>query len=248
MTRFQIIGIFEDKILAAGEFNGDGYFENGHGEEICAQFPNIKTEEDYRKMVKDMNDQYFGYEENLIYQVEDPEDLNFYKLKQENRYFKVWFSDYLYIINLSDEDREIIDENHINITLKPGGWVTINFGTMYDQDDPNYEIECRNHCEIDCFSWFEKICEECGWTTNKSGTEIELTKYSPAGEDLYLVINANDELAGQIQEYADDFDVDEHVKMWINSSCKGVPCIRELLEDAEWIENDLQNLAKALIK
>ena len=33
MTRFQIVGIFEDKILTAGEFNGDGYFEGGHGEE-----------------------------------------------------------------------------------------------------------------------------------------------------------------------------------------------------------------------
>lgn len=248
MTRFQIVGIFEDKILAAGEFNGDGYFEGGHGEELCAQFPNIRTEEDYRKMVKDMNDQYFEYEENLIYQVEDPEDLNFYKLKQENLYYKVWFSDYLYIINLSGEDREIIDENHTNITLNPGGWVTINFGIIYDQDDPDNKIKCRNYCEIDCFSWFEEICEECGWRVNRSGTEIELTKYSPAGEDLYIVIDANDDLAEQIQEYANDFDVDEHVKMWITSSSSGVPSVRELLEDAEWIENDLQNLAKALIK
>lgn len=248
MTRFQIVAIFEDKILAAGEFNGDGYFEGGHGEEICAQFPNTETEEDYRKLVEDMNDQYFEYEENLIYQVEDPEDLNFYKLEQENRYFETWFSDYLYIINLSSKDKEIIDENHTNITLKPGGWVTINFGEIYDQDDPNYKVKCRNNYEIDCFGWFEKICEECGWTVKRSGTEIELTKYSPAGEDLYLVIDANDDLGRQIQEQADDFDVNEHVKMWIDSSCNGVPRVRELLEDAEWIENDLQNLAKALIK
>lgn len=248
MTRFQIVGIFEDKILTAGEFNGDGYFENGHGERICAQFPNIKTEEDYRKMVKDINDQYFGYKENLVYSIEDSESLNFYKIKQEKRYFEIWFSDYLYIINLSSEDREIIDENHISITLKPGGWVTINFGELYDQDDPNYQIKCRDHCEIDRFGWFEEICEECGWTVSKSETDIELTKYSPAGEDLYLAIDANDDLERQIQECADDFDVDEHVKMWINSSCNGVPCVRTLLEDAEWIENDLQNLAKALIR
>lgn len=248
MTRFQIVGIFEDKILTAGEFNGDGYFEGGRGEEICAQFPNIKTEEDYRKMVKDINDQDFGYEGDLVYPVEDSENLNFYKLKQENRYFEVWFSDYLYIINLSGEDKEVVDENHVSVTLKPGGWVTINFGKVYDQNDPNYQIKCRNHCEIDCFDWFEKICEECGWSVNRSGTEIELTKYSPAGEDLYIVIDANDDLVQQIQDQAYDFDVDEHVKMWITSSCGGVPSVRVLLEDAEWIENDLQNLARALIK
>ena len=248
MTRFQIVGIFEDKILTAGEFNGDGYFEGGHGEELCAQFPNIKTEEDYRKMVKDMNDQYFKYEEGLINQVENSEDLNFYKLKQKHRYFIDWSSDYLYIINLSDKNRKIIDENHISITLKPGGWVTIYFGTIYNQDDPDYKIKCRNHCEIDYFDWFEKICEEWGWTTNKSETEIELTKHSPAGEDLYLVINTNDDLERQVREYAYDFDIDEHVKMWINSSCSGVPCVKDLLEDAEWIKNDLQNLARALIR
>lgn len=245
MTRFQIIGIFEDKILTAGEFNGDGYFEGGHGEEICAQFPNIKTEEDYRKMVKDINDQRFGYKEDLVYPVEDSEYLNFYKLEQENRYYEVWFSDYLYIINLSDEDKEIIDTNHINITLKPGGWVTINFGEMYEQNDPDYQIKCRNHCEIDRFGWFEKICEEFGWTVNKSKTDIELTKYSPAGEDLYFTIDADDDWERQVRELADNFDVDEHVKMWIESSCAGVPSIRKLLEDAEWIENDLQELADA---
>ena len=67
MTRFQIVAIFNNKTLTAGEFNGDGHFEGGHGEEVCAAFPNIKTEEDYRKMVKNINDQYFKYEEELIF-------------------------------------------------------------------------------------------------------------------------------------------------------------------------------------
>lgn len=251
MTRFQIVGIFEDKILTAGEFNGDGYFENGHGEELCAQFPNIKTEEDYRELVGSINDEYFGYEESLIHYVGNSEVcdvFDFQKQKELHLYFDYWFSDYLYIINLSNKDREIIDENHINITLKPGGWITIYFGTMYDQDDPDYKVKCRNHCEIDRFSWFEEICEEYGWKINKSKTKIELTKYSPAGEELSLTIDSDDDLERQIQIYADDFDVDEHVKMWIESSCNGVPSIRELLEDAEWIENDLQNLARALIR
>lgn len=247
MTRFQIVGIFNDKILTAGEFNGDGYFENGHGEQLCAKFPEIKTEEDYRKIVKDMNDQYFEYEEQLVYPVDDIEDLNFHKLKQEHRYYKVWFSDYLYIVNLSDDDKEIIDEHNVHITLKPNGWVTLNFGELYEQDDPDYKIKCRNNCEIDRLSCFKEICENQGWHINVYETDIELNKYTPAGEDFSFTIDANDDLQRQVEEYADDFDVDEHVKMWIGGP--GAPSsIRCLLEDAEWIDEDLHDLAKALIK
>ena len=41
MTRFQIVGIFNDKVLTAGEFNGDGYFE-GRGKEVCEGFAKIR--------------------------------------------------------------------------------------------------------------------------------------------------------------------------------------------------------------
>lgn len=250
MTRFQIVGIFNDKVLTAGEFNGDGYFENGHGEELCAQFPKVKTEEDYRKIVKDMNDQYFEYEEDLIFEVNNSEDcavFDFYKQHQLNLYFKYWFSDYLYIINLSDEDEEIIDEHNIRIKLKPNGWVTINFGELYEQEDADYKIKCRNNCEIDRLSWFEEVCEDQGWTVNICEHDIELTKYTPAGEEFYFAIRKDEDLQRQVEEYANDFDVDEHVKMWIDGP--GAPSsIRELLEDAEWIDEDLQRLAKALIK
>ena len=60
------------------------------------------------------------------------------------------------------------------------------------------------------------------------------------------MIDANDDLQRQVEEYANDFDVDEHVKLWIDGP--GAPSIRGLLEDAEWIEEDLQRLAEALIK
>lgn len=257
MTRFQIVAIFNDKILTAGEFNGDGYFENGHGEELCAKFPEVKTEEDYRKVVKDMNDQYFEYEGDLIYninnQINGCDIFDFHTLQNkvnENNihlYYEVWFSDYLYIINLSNKDKEIIDENNIRITLKPNGWITINFGELYEQDDPNYEIKCRNNCEVDRFSWFEEVCENQGWNVSVYENDIELSKYSPAGEDFSFIIDANDDLQRQVEEYANNFDVDEHVKMWIDGP--GAPgSIRELLEDAEWIDEDLQDLAKALTK
>lgn len=115
------------------------------------------------------------------------------------------------------------------------------------QDDPDYKIKCRNNCEIDRFGSFKKICENQYWNVNVYETEIELSKYTPAGEDFSFTIDANDDLQRQVEEYANDFDVDEHVKMWIDGP--GTPgSIRVLLEDAEWIDEDLHRLAKALIK
>lgn len=250
MTRFQIVAIFNDKVLTAGEFNGDGYFEGGHGEEVCAAFPNIKTEEDYRKLVEKINES-FGYKEQLIFELSNnnPQCDLFDFLKQDelSLYYEYWFSDYLYIINLSENNQEIVDETGKEITLMPNGWVTIHFGELYEQRDLNNKIKCRNNCEINNFNWFESICNKCGWSVSKHGTDIEVSKYSYAGEDFSFCIDADGDLAKQVSEYADDFNVDEHVKMWITSDLAGVPSsVRILLEDAERIDDDLQDLAEAL--
>lgn len=51
-----------------------------------------------------------------------------------------------------------------------------------------------------------------------------------------------------VREYADGFDVDEHVELWIEGRGKnGVPATaRELVEDAEAIRDMLNELAVAL--
>ena len=68
MTRFQIVGIFEDKILTAGEFNGDGYFD-GMGKEVCREFAKITTEEEYQKLAKDINDNHYEYEGRIVFEL-----------------------------------------------------------------------------------------------------------------------------------------------------------------------------------
>ena len=57
MTRFRIVGIFNDHICTSTEFNGDGYFE-GHGHEICECFENSTS---YKNILKDINES-FEYE------------------------------------------------------------------------------------------------------------------------------------------------------------------------------------------
>ena len=257
MTRFQIIGIFEDKILAAGEFNGDGYFEDGHGEELCSMFPEVKTEKDYRKIVKDMNDQHFEYDGQLIFNLtENPfvEDgveydiFDFYTLRKRNLYFKCWFSDYLYIINLSDDDKEIIDENGIEITVKQGGWVTINFGELYKQEDLDSNIKCMSNVEISSSNHIWDLIEEEGWwySIDKDSGYCDIGISSRAGEDFFFTIDTNgtEDIATQILNEADNFDPDEHVVDFIRSGASGIPNVRDLIDDADWISNALCDLAE----
>lgn len=83
-------------------------------------------------------------------------------------------------------------------------------------------------------------------TGNFSG-EIEF--YSPLGEDVVLDLDytSNSIVESFISLY-ESFDAEEHAAMWINSrGTNGVPdSIRDLLEDAEWIESKLGYVAREL--
>ena len=96
---------------------------------------------------------------------------------------------------------------------------------------------------------YRKICEDLEWALHvyDDGT-VELEKYSPAGEDFIFTVNAEN-FAREVEEYAESFDVDEHIAMWIEAKrngTAGVPSARELVHDAEEIDKMLQELAEAL--
>ena len=82
----------------------------------------------------------------------------------------------------------------------------------------------------------------------KGVTELEFSKYSPAGEDFSFSVSGKTkkELKDEIQSYATDFDVDEHIELWIEArknGVDGVPNIRELVKDADDIYDMLEELA-----
>lgn len=82
--------------------------------------------------------------------------------------------------------------------------------------------------------------------TNDGRVEIETT--SPAGEDFIICVDVEN-FAESVAEYAANFDIDEHIEMWIearNNGVRGVPSTRELVHDAEDIDAILQELADAL--
>lgn len=107
-------------------------------------------------------------------------------------------------------------------------------------NEPQKEAGPFNSAEeaFDALDW--------GYTYSENG-EIELEKYSPAGEDFIFSIDGQD-IPQEVREYADGFDVDEHVELWMAGRGKrGVPeTARELVEDAEAIKTMLEELADAL--
>lgn len=90
--------------------------------------------------------------------------------------------------------------------------------------------------------------EELGWWSHIYDDCIEIGKASPAGEDFFFTVNEKENLVREVQDYATDFDADEHAEMWVESRGKrGVPSsIRTLIDDADAIQEMLDELAAAL--
>ena len=95
-----------------------------------------------------------------------------------------------------------------------------------------------------------EAAEKLDWTVkeHEDGT-AEFSQYSPAGEDFSFTVNVEN-AAQEIYEYYDNFDVDDHIEMWVEAKqngVAGVPSIRRLVEDAEAISEMLKTLAGAVL-
>lgn len=91
--------------------------------------------------------------------------------------------------------------------------------------------------------------EELGWSLYEDENGgVELGKYSPAGEDFSFYVHEKDNLVEATREYADGFDTEEHIEMWVMArhSVSGVPDIKTLVKDADAIQEMLNELADAL--
>jgi putative lipoic acid-binding regulatory protein len=102
--------------------------------------------------------------------------------------------------------------------------------------------------KAEALDWKVTDSRECGFTVEKGVTELEFSKYSPAGEDFSFSVSGRTqkELKDEIKNYVNDFDVDEHIELWIEArknGVGGVPNIRELVKDADDIYDMLEELA-----
>ena len=96
---------------------------------------------------------------------------------------------------------------------------------------------------------YREICEKLDWRVTDTGDgHIELEKYSPAGED-FLITVGEEGFVDNVKAYAASFDQEEHIEMWIEArrnKVSGVPSIKELVEDAQAIDDMLRELSSAL--
>lgn len=79
--------------------------------------------------------------------------------------------------------------------------------------------------------------------------EVSLEFWSPAGEDVPIELECYDadDFLKEFREYAQDFDVDDHVKGLVNSTLSGVPqSVAVLVEDAQAIKQFLDEVADKL--
>lgn len=78
-------------------------------------------------------------------------------------------------------------------------------------------------------------------------THVEIQKYSPAGEDYCILLEVSD-FPRSVREFSVEYNVDNHAEMWILTRGENgaPPTIRELVEDAEAIQQMLDELADAL--
>lgn len=88
----------------------------------------------------------------------------------------------------------------------------------------------------------EQQIENLGWSIC---SDTSINWGSPAGEDYWIECNDPNEMTDIIKSEYENFDVDEHVEMWVDakrSGTQGVPSTTELVEDAKAIQKMLEQL------
>ena len=92
------------------------------------------------------------------------------------------------------------------------------------------------------------VANSLGWTVDRLNDSAIFKRYSPAGEDFFFSVELENPVQ-KICEYAESFDENEHIEMWIEARAQGVsgvPTTIELVQDASDIHDMLRELASAL--
>lgn len=125
MTRGQLAIITNEKVITSCEYNGDMYWE-GYGKDAVKCLKPVIDFETYKKARNVFNEIW-----HCTYNEKDEcYDMNLNTLDFSKNYFDNWFSDYIYIKNITEDSVEIIDRDKKSFNLKPGKIAVINFGRL----------------------------------------------------------------------------------------------------------------------
>lgn len=182
MTRGKIAVALEEKMLVSVEFNGDMYIEDGgHGRQVLDELEDITTEQEYREFIQAFDDENFNYatesirngenyfnnqwHENGVEKLTGKEETEMYNFC--DRYFDKWFSDYVYLKNLTqdyiviecDIQRGAEKINGVLVEIEPNGIAVLYFGTLVEQYSTNYKILTEIKEEKNTFDGYWEMTE-----------------------------------------------------------------------------------------
>lgn len=137
MTRGTIYCITDTFIVHTTEFNGDMYPE-GHGLNVIKGLKKVKSIEEFNKFAEDFNDNKHNYTGNITHLDHRSIIMRGDKISMtDENYYEKFFSDWIFIKNLSTKEVIISTREKKTISLLPGEQVAINFGHFED----NYKTE-----------------------------------------------------------------------------------------------------------
>jgi len=147
MTRGTFILLENERIQKSVEFNGDMY-PGGHYEEAVELLDTVFTTEDFKEIVKKFNSNNHQYGDKLILDYETYSDSNFYGINYElinfdENYFECFFSDYLYLRNISNRNFRIILASDFKdiVILPPNKTMVFNFGRRVKEYPEQYSLD-----------------------------------------------------------------------------------------------------------
>lgn len=195
MTRGQIAVVLPDgNLLTSVEFNGDMYLSY-HGKHVVEELMHVDTVEDYRMLVKEFNDKNFKYDDRpLFFDCDD----SFFDMSTD--YFDKWFSDYVYIKNLSDKPVVFTDSQGRKIKIDTDVVTAFHFGEFIAANESDFDKmtfvdelgDLKFRLYTDMNSNYSEIWNACAkYDNNHSGSYItdKINEYDFVTEDLleYIV-------------------------------------------------------------
>ncbi len=137
MTRGTLVLVEPGRITKSLEFNGDMGVDMDNGMKAMKKMQSVKTYKSFIKLVQDIKSDY-GYtdREDVYYPIWDYSLMQLFDMTEG--YFDKWFSDYLYIKNISGEKifikaRTENDNGFELVSLDDGCLGILNYG-YYDED------------------------------------------------------------------------------------------------------------------
>lgn len=136
MTRGKLILITNKIVYISTEFNGDMY-PDGNGLEAFKRLLNVNNPKDYVKEVGEFNKNNFDYQ-GRVFGTRNLKWLEKTKDFSED-YFNNWFSDWLYVKNISKKPvKFILMDTKEERVVMPDEVAAFNFGDNPSQEDKDY--------------------------------------------------------------------------------------------------------------